>query len=190
MQSARISLSGLGAALANFKVACANHAQTTRPLYALSFHKASFLSKTLVCAIAFPWVLNQISHNFSTPLSIYMVNKKPCGLWRMVESMRFCCLARTAWTHATPASQHPRKRFAKGPQSIHDHRGPAWWGLMVAWRNLLHTGALAKSHGLECNGMYYHKKTNGNLMGKIDICDIYRIYQSIWMDNFPRWNTC
>ena len=186
MQSARISLSGLGAALANFKVACANHAQTTRPLYALSFHKASFLSKTLVCAIAFPWVLNQISHNFSTPLSIYMVNKKPCGLWRMVESMRFCCLSRTAWTHATPASQHPRKRFAKGPQSIHDHRGPAWWGLMVVWRNLLHTGALAKSHGLECNGMYYHKKTNGNLMGKIDICDIYRIYLSIWMDNFSQ----
>ena len=75
MQSARISLSGVGAALANFKVACANHAQTTRPLYALSFQRASFLSKTLVCMIAFPRVLNQISHNFCTPLSISMVNK-------------------------------------------------------------------------------------------------------------------
>ena len=32
MQSERISLSGLGAALANFNVACANQAQTTRPL--------------------------------------------------------------------------------------------------------------------------------------------------------------
>lgn len=71
MQSARISLSGLGAALANFKVACANHAQTTRPLYALSFHKASFLSKTLVCAIAFPWVLNQISQLFNAPFNLY-----------------------------------------------------------------------------------------------------------------------
>ena len=134
----------------------------------------------------FAWLLfhefGSKSHTiFEQPFqSRCMVNKKPCGLWRMVESMRFVVFQELL--ELTPPQLHSilERDLWRVPKvsMIIEIQPEVWWLFgeifytQVRWRNPM--------HGLmECP-----KCCKWESDGQHRYCDMYRIHLSIWLDSF------